>query len=93
MSPTGPRKRPLRSPQRPANAAGDRNTPGDQNLRRPPSTHTQPVRWTGGSSEIVVSDVVRQLVAGKGFVFVERGSVDLKGFEEPVRLCSVQWDA
>ncbi|MEO7570878.1 MAG: adenylate/guanylate cyclase domain-containing protein [Acidimicrobiales bacterium] len=46
-----------------------------------------------GAGEIIVSDVVRQLVAGKSFEFVERGSVDLKGFQEPVRLCSVQWDA
>lgn len=45
-----------------------------------------------GAGEIVVSDVVRQLVAGKGFAFDERGSVDLKGFQEPVRLCTVQWD-
>ena len=38
--------------------------------------------------EIVVSDVVRQLVAGKNFQFADRGTVALKGFEDPVRL----WD-
>ncbi len=41
--------------------------------------------------EIVVSDVVRQLVAGKGFSFTDRGTVVLKGFEEPVRLATVEW--
>lgn len=41
--------------------------------------------------EIVVSDVVRQLVAGKGFAFVERGETQLKGFEDAVRLFAVRW--
>ena len=41
--------------------------------------------------EIVASDVVRQLVAGKGFSFAERGDVMLKGFDEPVRLYEVRW--
>src|SRR6266540_6243967 len=41
--------------------------------------------------EILVSDVVRQLVAGKGFHFADRGAAALKGFEEPVRLFEVKW--
>jgi adenylate cyclase len=41
--------------------------------------------------EIVVSDVVRQLVAGKRFIFADRGEVALKGFEDPVRLSEVRW--
>ena len=41
--------------------------------------------------EVVVSDVVRQLVAGKGFVFADHGETLLKGFEEPVRLHAVRW--
>jgi len=41
--------------------------------------------------DIVVSDVVRQLVAGKGFLFADRGEVALRGFEEPVRLYEVRW--
>jgi class 3 adenylate cyclase len=41
--------------------------------------------------EIVASDVVRQLVAGKGFVFADRGDVALRGFEDPVRLYEVRW--
>jgi class 3 adenylate cyclase len=41
--------------------------------------------------EIVASDVVRQLVAGKGFVFSDWGDVALRGFEDPVRLYGVRW--
>jgi len=41
--------------------------------------------------EILVTDVVRQLVAGKGFLFADRGAIDLRGFEEPVRLYEVRW--
>ena len=41
--------------------------------------------------EILVTDVVRQLVEGKEYLFGERGEVDLKGFEEAVRLFEVGW--
>jgi len=41
--------------------------------------------------EILASDVVRQLVAGKGFLFADRGEVALRGFEGPVRLYEVHW--
>jgi class 3 adenylate cyclase len=41
--------------------------------------------------EIVASDVVRQLVAGKGFLFSDRGNVALRGFDDPVRLFEVRW--
>jgi class 3 adenylate cyclase len=46
-------------------------------------------RAKGG--EILVSDVVRQLVAGKGFLFNDRGDHALKGFEDPVRVFEVRW--
>jgi class 3 adenylate cyclase len=36
--------------------------------------------------EILVSDVVRQLVAGKGFEFADRGEIVLRGFDDPVRV-------
>jgi class 3 adenylate cyclase len=36
---------------------------------------------TGG--QILASDVVRQLLAGKGFTFEDRGEAALKGFDEP----------
>jgi class 3 adenylate cyclase len=42
--------------------------------------------------EILVSDVVRQLVAGKGFSFADRGEVHLQGFDEPMRLHEVVWE-
>jgi len=35
--------------------------------------------------EILVANVVREL-AGKGFLFADRGDVALRGFEDPVRL-------
>jgi class 3 adenylate cyclase/pimeloyl-ACP methyl ester carboxylesterase len=41
--------------------------------------------------EILVTDVVRHLVAGKGFLFSDRGETTLRGFEDPVRLLEVNW--
>jgi adenylate cyclase len=43
--------------------------------------------------QILASDVVRQLLAGKGFDFTLEGVHALKGFEEPVRLFEVRWDS
>jgi len=40
--------------------------------------------------EVVVSDVVRQLVAGKGFLFADRGEAPLRGFDDPVRLYALR---
>jgi class 3 adenylate cyclase len=39
--------------------------------------------------QILATDVVRQLVAGKGFLFSDRGAVALRGFEDAVRLYEV----
>jgi class 3 adenylate cyclase len=44
-----------------------------------------------GSGQILVSNVVRELTAGKGFLFAEVGEVVPKGFEEPVRLYELRW--
>jgi class 3 adenylate cyclase len=41
--------------------------------------------------EILVPTVVRELAAGKGFLFSDRGEVALRGFEDPVRLYEVRW--
>ena len=41
---------------------------------------------------ILVSDVVRQAVAGKDFEFEDRGEVELKGFDQPVRAWAVGWE-
>jgi class 3 adenylate cyclase/pimeloyl-ACP methyl ester carboxylesterase len=46
---------------------------------------------TAKGGEILASDVVRQLVKGKDFLFADRGEVSLKGFEDPVRLYEVSW--
>ena len=46
-----------------------------------------------GGGQILVSDVVRQLVAGKGFLFADHGEFVAKGFEEPVRVYEVSWQA
>jgi len=41
--------------------------------------------------EILVSDVVRQLVAGKGFLFSGRGKTALRGFDDPVEVYEMRW--
>ena len=41
--------------------------------------------------EILVSNVVRELVAGKEFLFADRGETALRGFEDPVRLFEMRW--
>jgi class 3 adenylate cyclase len=41
--------------------------------------------------EMLVANVVRELAAGKGFLFSDRGDVILRGFEDPVRLYEVRW--
>jgi class 3 adenylate cyclase len=43
------------------------------------------------SGQILVSNVVRELAAGKGFLFADIGEVAPRGFEEPVRLYEVRW--
>ena len=43
------------------------------------------------AGEILVADVVRQLVAGKEFLFNDRGDTELRGFEDPVRVYEVRW--
>jgi len=41
--------------------------------------------------EILVSLAVRELCAGKGFLFADRGELALRGFEDPVRAYEVRW--
>jgi class 3 adenylate cyclase/pimeloyl-ACP methyl ester carboxylesterase len=41
--------------------------------------------------EILVANVVKELAAGKGFLFADRGEVIIRGFEDPVRLYEVRW--
>ena len=46
--------------------------------------HAQP-------GQILASNVVQELAAGKGFTFADQGEATLKGFEKPVRLHEVRW--
>jgi class 3 adenylate cyclase len=46
-------------------------------------------RAQGG--EILVSEAVRHIVAGKGFLFSDLGETELRGFEDPVRVYEVRW--
>ena len=41
--------------------------------------------------QIIASDVVRQLAAGKKFLFSDLGETELRGFEDPVKLWEVRW--
>jgi len=42
------------------------------------------------AGQVLVSNVVRELAMGKGFLFSDVGDVVLKGFEDPVRLYEVR---
>ena len=46
--------------------------------------HAQP-------GQIIASDVVRQLAAGKDFLFADLGDTELRGFEDPVKLWDLRW--
>src|SRR3972149_2798124 len=41
--------------------------------------------------QILAANVVRELAAGKGFLFADQGDVVLRGFEDPLRLYEVRW--
>jgi adenylate cyclase len=41
--------------------------------------------------QILAPTVVRELAAGKGFLLADLGQVELRGFEDPVRLYEVGW--
>ena len=43
------------------------------------------------AGEILVSEGVRQIVAGKKFLLADRGEVTLRGFEDPVRVYELNW--
>lgn len=44
-----------------------------------------------GGGQILAANVVRELCAGKGFLFADHGEAALRGFEDPVRLYEVRW--
>ena len=41
--------------------------------------------------QILAADVVRQLAAGKQFLFSDLGETELRGFEDPVKLWELRW--
>ena len=43
----------------------------------------------GCVGEVMASDAVRQIALGKGFAFVERGQVTVKGFDEALTVWSI----
>jgi len=49
------------------------------------------VRDMAAPGQILVTEVVRGLTAGKGFLVSDSGEHAVKGFEEPVRLYEVRW--
>ena len=44
------------------------------------------------AGQIVAADVVRQLAAGKQFLFSDLGETELRGFEDPVKLWELRWE-
>ena len=43
------------------------------------------------AGQILAPIVVRELAAGKQFMFADLGETELRGFEDPVRLYEVSW--
>ncbi len=44
-----------------------------------------------GGGEVLASLAVRELCAGKGFAFADRGEQAMRGFEDPVRVFEISW--
>ena len=44
------------------------------------------------AGQILAADVVRQLAAGKQFLFADLGETELRGFEDPVKLWELRWE-
>ena len=44
------------------------------------------------AGQILAANVVRELAAGKDFLFADLGETELRGFEDPVRLYEVHWE-
>ena len=45
------------------------------------------------AGQIVASNVVRELTAGKKYLFADLGAVELRGFEDPIQLYDLRWQA
>jgi len=44
------------------------------------------------AGQILASNVVRELAAGKQFLFADLGETELRGFEDPVKLWELRWE-
>ncbi len=53
--------------------------------------NTERIAGMAEGGEVLVANVVRELVAGKGFAFADRGEVALPGLDEPVRVWELRW--
>jgi len=51
----------------------------------------QAIAAQADGGEVLVANVVRELAAGKGFAFADRGPSALPGLEEPVRIWELLW--
>jgi class 3 adenylate cyclase/pimeloyl-ACP methyl ester carboxylesterase len=51
----------------------------------------QAIAAAANGGEVLVANVVRELAAGKGFAFSDRGPSTLPGLEEPVRIWELLW--
>ena len=45
------------------------------------------------AGQILAANVVRELAAGKDFLFSDLGETELRGFEDPVKLWELRWQA
>jgi class 3 adenylate cyclase len=43
------------------------------------------------AGQILAANVVRELAAGKQFLFADLGETELRGFEDPVKLWELRW--
>ena len=44
------------------------------------------------AGQILAANVVRELAAGKDFLFSDLGETELRGFEDPVKLWELRWE-
>ena len=49
------------------------------------------IRAFADAGEFLASDVIRQLVAGKHYLFADHGTSELRGMEDPIKLWEVRW--
>ncbi len=50
------------------------------------------IMGSANGGQILVSSMVRELVAGKDYSFIFRGERELKGIEDPIRLFELDWE-